>query len=737
VHHVVKYDNLWDIAKHELGDPNRWREIYILNRGHVQANGYALTDPDEIHIGWVLALPANDAAPAAPAPGHTEPPAQTDPAAPATPAAPAAPAPSAIASADPSPAVLPSANSASTAPTAPIVSTPSASAPAPNETQHHVDRQAGVSMPSQGWVSLGLAATIAAVAALLRLHRRRRARLGFPIPIRTGPHPAPVPPPLAAADAAGTRELNLDPDTQTLPGVLPAPPAVPAPVGVDTTGAELSLFDLPGPGIALHGAGAQAVARAVLASTLATGILETMSVRPVVVTTTDTLAQLLPEGVEPAGLDPDRTSFDGERLIVLTDTAAAVTHAEEEMIHRRRLLDTFDADSVTALNARTDHAEHQPPYLLLVQGNDRYAARIGAVAAHRTALHLHTVILGDLDGIPGVAITTDGTPDSSDAQASASTIGRLATLGPANLAQVLAMLTEAAPRPERGIDIDDPIAVLEQAPTAVSAEVLPDIPAPSSDAPAPVRLTVLGPVTVTTDVGPVTTGMRSGSYTVLAVLAAHPTGRTLDQITACLYPDADPGAVNRVRTDITSARKVLRAATGDEEQRFIVYDPAATRYRLDPDSIEVDLWRMLTAIGAANTAADDAACLTALHQAAGMYRGDFADGQDRAWAADYATTYRHQILNVYARIAELLEADQPDQAVAALERAMDLDPVNEELYQRIMRIHGRQHRPEAVRRTLRRLEQRLADLGEAEPSEATQRVAERQLRPATSSGARA
>ena len=88
IHRVVKYDNLWDIAQHELGDHNRWREIYVLNRGHVQANGYALTDPDEIHIGWVLALPADDPAPVAPALGHTEPPTQTAPAAPVAPASP-------------------------------------------------------------------------------------------------------------------------------------------------------------------------------------------------------------------------------------------------------------------------------------------------------------------------------------------------------------------------------------------------------------------------------------------------------------------------------------------------------------------------------------------------------------------------------------------------------------------------------------------------------------------------
>ncbi|PZG02880.1 LysM peptidoglycan-binding domain-containing protein, partial [Micromonospora deserti] len=58
---VTAEDTLWDLAAEHLGDPHRWREIYKLNRGNEQANGYALTDPDEIHVGWVLALPAHEA----------------------------------------------------------------------------------------------------------------------------------------------------------------------------------------------------------------------------------------------------------------------------------------------------------------------------------------------------------------------------------------------------------------------------------------------------------------------------------------------------------------------------------------------------------------------------------------------------------------------------------------------------------------------------------------------------
>jgi DNA-binding SARP family transcriptional activator len=140
------------------------------------------------------------------------------------------------------------------------------------------------------------------------------------------------------------------------------------------------------------------------------------------------------------------------------------------------------------------------------------------------------------------------------------------------------------------------------------------------------------------------------------------------------------------------------------------------------------LWQLLTSIDHANNATDDRDALKALQDAADLYGGEFTERLDQPWATDYAITYRHQILSVYARIAEITEPDFPTQAIAALERAIELDPVNEELHQRLMRIHGRQGQPDAVRRTLRRLEHRLAEL-DAEPSDATRRVAERQLRP--------
>ncbi|WP_329007599.1 LysM peptidoglycan-binding domain-containing protein [Micromonospora rifamycinica] len=714
---VVAGDNLWDLAAEHLGDATRWREIYTLNRGHRQANGYALTNPHTIHVGWKLSIPAHQAAPA-PAPPRPEPPAagNSGPAAPeaeTTPSAPSTPYTS------PGP---PRSTPHTTAPSTPADTTgATTSAPHPERPQTEPYDETGVVLPARGWISLGLAAAIATVATLLRLQRRRHARLTFTTAASTPPRPAPVPPPLAHVDAVGHRHLGLTSNDQ------PAHPTVPAPIGVDRNGTEVSLFRLPGAGLALHGEGAVSAARAILAAVLTTGAADTASVRPVVVTTADLLAQLLPADRPVVGLDPDGTAYDGERLIVLADTDAAITHAEEEMTSRRRLLDTFDTTTIADLHARNDHAETPPPYVLLIESTTRYAGRVQAIATHRSTLDLHPIVLGPHDGLPSVEITRDGTTRSDRLHL----LSRVSTMSAEDFAAVLVMLTDAQARPEPGIDIDDPAPATQAASTAEPCPVPPENPT------ALVHLRVLGPITVTTAAGPVTTGMRSGSYTVLAVLAAHSAGRTLHQLAADLHPDVEPAsAVKRVRTDITTARRVLRTATGDDELMFIVFDPATGRYHLDPQTVTADLWHMLTAINHATTSDNDDETLAALRRATDLYAGDFAEGHDHPWAADYATSYRHQILTAYARIAEILEPDHPDQAVAALERATDLDPVNEELYQRIIRIHGRQQHPDAVRRTLRRLEERLADLAAAEPSHATRRVAERQLSPAVSTAGR-
>ena len=66
VYRVKEGDDLWDIARGFLGDPEEWHQIYQLNEGRPQPDGRALTDPGLIIPGWVLLIPQR--APRRPAP---------------------------------------------------------------------------------------------------------------------------------------------------------------------------------------------------------------------------------------------------------------------------------------------------------------------------------------------------------------------------------------------------------------------------------------------------------------------------------------------------------------------------------------------------------------------------------------------------------------------------------------------------------------------------------------------
>ena len=65
---VRRGDHLWGIAERFLGDGFRWVEIWERNSGREVEAGSRLTDPNQIHPGWLLELPVAAApAPAAPA----------------------------------------------------------------------------------------------------------------------------------------------------------------------------------------------------------------------------------------------------------------------------------------------------------------------------------------------------------------------------------------------------------------------------------------------------------------------------------------------------------------------------------------------------------------------------------------------------------------------------------------------------------------------------------------------
>lgn len=198
---VAGRDTLWDLAERHLGNPNRWVEIWDLNKGQVQNDGRAFDSAHWIYPGWVLRMPADavgvevisvpgaaEVAPAAALPADA---ATTPTSAPGTTVAPAPPSTAASTSAVPSPphtaaaatslpSPVPDAATTHASTTKPTIepSAPPAQSVQPMEPAEPAEPQAtdeAPAFPSRvPWVAGGLSA-VGLLFLIDRLRRRQRS----------------------------------------------------------------------------------------------------------------------------------------------------------------------------------------------------------------------------------------------------------------------------------------------------------------------------------------------------------------------------------------------------------------------------------------------------------------------------------------------------------------------------------------------------------------------------------
>src|SRR6266545_3966773 len=219
-HKVVKGESLWRIADRFLGDPERWPEIWELNKGkywpHVSGRT-TFSDPDLIFPGWVLTLPTDAAAPPGaqptdpppeqtPPPGTTSPPPSANPTPSTSPTITASPSPSATApngggvltppSIVPTPSATatpaPSTSAAGSATPSPSTTASAGTSATPTGSSHPADEDdPSYGMP--GWIEIvggfigaGLGAGLLYAAALVWKRRRHHYK---PTPFTTPTSP--------------------------------------------------------------------------------------------------------------------------------------------------------------------------------------------------------------------------------------------------------------------------------------------------------------------------------------------------------------------------------------------------------------------------------------------------------------------------------------------------------------------------------------------------------------------
>ncbi|CAN7514691.1 LysM peptidoglycan-binding domain-containing protein [Knoellia sp. LjRoot47] len=174
---VERGDTLSQIAQDELGDADRYPEIFEASRHTAQPNGGHLSDPDLILPGWTLTIPASHA------PRVTTPDPALEPVAPAQPPA-----------ANPEAAKPEAASPAPEASAVPATPTQSARGDAP-DTSGAAGVSAQDTEDSQApWLLTGLtgAGAMLAGAMLIALRRRRRAQFRARRPGRTIAAPEPL-----------------------------------------------------------------------------------------------------------------------------------------------------------------------------------------------------------------------------------------------------------------------------------------------------------------------------------------------------------------------------------------------------------------------------------------------------------------------------------------------------------------------------------------------------------------
>ncbi|WP_432830725.1 hypothetical protein [Dactylosporangium sp. CA-092794] len=760
---VRRGDWLGQISGRFLGDADRYPEVARLNTGLILDTS-GRRGPDHIEAGWRLVLPADadDRGPRRHARGTAE----HRPGAAVGSGSGRTAVPSAPATATPAaPAASPTASAA-----APLTGT---SGPAPARTATAPDRT-DRRLPG-GWFSIPIIAAAATGATVWLRRRSRAASATGSARRRAGGRPQPP----AVPRRAALHGPVADAPSAVMPGLSGGDRQddggtrrVPASGGVAGAG-RVEVPVLGAAGRALRGPGAHAAARGLLVTTVSASGPD-MGERGRVVIPAETLVALFPDAA-------DRVATV-VGVHVTASLLEAIADLEALLIERGRRVEDDATDGPAALPpvlllagapAPDQHARLHA-VLQLGAAVGITAATLGdwpdgepctvrpdgqvAEAGYRL-LTLDPATAGQLLSsiddpqvapAPTPPARTSSTGAHVDARPGIPDRGPVGALDPQRPGQAAAAPADPANNPSHhpaagpagDTDVPDPGPAPSSTAAAQGAPEPADGARPQA-APAdgraglpaspvlPVRVRLLGAPAVYHADGSVGTGLRLHARELMVYLAVHRDGADLADIMEAMWPLATvKRAGERLSTEVANLRRHVREAAGRARSgRTGGASPAGRasvepvvntggRYHLNPDAVDIDLWRLDDALRAAAAAAGPDERIQHLLSAVHAHTGVLADGCNYEWLDPHRERVRRHGIRARVGSAELLGPADPAAAAELLQAAADLDPQHDELARRAIRaLAGIGDLPAAGRR-LTQLREALAAIGEA-PSPAT------------------
>jgi DNA-binding SARP family transcriptional activator len=191
--------------------------------------------------------------------------------------------------------------------------------------------------------------------------------------------------------------------------------------------------------------------------------------------------------------------------------------------------------------------------------------------------------------------------------------------------------------------------------------------------------------------------LRSQTRELLAHLALHPDGATVDELVAAVWPGIDD---DNARTRLWRSASEARGQLGD------VISRSGERYQLDRQAVAVDLDRFEALLSAADADPSDRKAL--LEQALALVRGQPLAGSDYPWAVGEVRRLRATIVDRLQELGYLrLDNSDPPGALAAAEQALALDPLNEGAHRLAMQAEAALGLRQAVTARYEQLRDRL------------------------------